>query len=141
MQLDAKNRVTLDLCSSRDSITRISALLSEAFEKLDLPEEATFDLKLAATEALVNAVEHGNKYDERKMIRVNCEARNGAVIVRVRDEGDGFDPAGVPDPTLPENILKEHGRGIFLMRNLCDDVCYNEKGNEVTIVKKIPKAD
>jgi len=140
MQSDAKNKTTLELCSSRDNIAQVSALLSEALEKLNLPGETMFDLKLAATEAVVNAVEHGNKYDERKMIHVSCEARNGAVIISVRDEGDGFDPAGVPDPTLPENILKEHGRGIFLMRNLCDDVRYNAKGNEVTIVKKIPKA-
>ena len=96
-----------------------------------------FDLRLAAQEAVVNAVEHGNRGDERKKVYVRCHVNGDSLVVTVRDEGDGFDPGQVPDPTLPENILKEHGRGIFLMRNLCDEVRYSPRGNEVTLIKKL----
>jgi len=88
-------------------------------------------------EAVVNAVEHGNECDESKQVHVTCRIGADAVVITVSDEGLGFDPAQVPDPTLPENILREHGRGLFLMRSLCDEIRYNAKGNEITIVKKL----
>ena len=138
MQLDAEKKLVIDLHSTRDSVNQVTDVLSEACEKLDLPEEAAFDIKLAVQEAVVNAVEHGNRCDENKMVHVSFEAGSDAVTVVVRDEGEGFDPCCIPDPTLPENILREHGRGIFLMRNLCDEIRYNGKGNEITIVKKLP---
>ncbi len=127
--------VTLD--STRDSVTRIGKMFAEAFERLRLPEDTIFDLRLAAQEAVVNAVEHGNHCDETKKVYVHCWLNGDSLRVTVRDEGSGFDPRKVPDPTLPENILKEHGRGIFLMRNLCDEVRFSPQGNEVTLVKKL----
>jgi serine/threonine-protein kinase RsbW len=139
MAVNADNVVTFDLQSTRESINQITDRLSKTFEEMGLPDEVTFDLKLAAQEAVVNAVEHGNHCDQSKKVSVTCAVSDDAVTIIVCDEGCGFDPAGVPDPTLPENILREHGRGLFLMRNLCDTVCYNDKGNELTIVKKIPK--
>ncbi len=128
--------VTLE--STRDSVSRIGKMFAEAFERLRLPEDTMFDLRLAAQEAVVNAVEHGNRCDETKKVYVRCHVNGDSLVVTVRDEGDGFDPGEIPDPTLPENILKEHGRGIFLMRNLCDEVRYGPRGNEVTLIKKLP---
>ena len=133
-------KLTFDLRSTRDSINRVTDLIAGAFEDLGLPEAVLFDIKLAVQEAVVNAVEHGNRCDARKMIHVSCDATDDCVSLIVRDEGEGFDPACVPDPTLPDNILREHGRGIFLMKNLCDEVRYNDKGNEVTITKRLGKA-
>jgi len=130
-------RLKFDLRSTRDSVNRVGAMLSCFFDKQGLPDEVMFDIKLATQEAVVNAAEHGNHYDEGKKIHICCETTDCAVTVIVCDEGLGFDPRCVPDPTLPENILTEDGRGIFLMRNLCDEVCFNDKGNKVTIVKKI----
>jgi len=132
----SKPIIDAELDSNRDSVTLVGQMLSSAFCESELPEDVRFDVRLAAQEAIVNAVEHGNHCDERKKIRIRCDVKDGSVIVVVRDEGDGFDPVTVPDPTLPENVLKEHGRGIFLMRNLCDEVRYSPQGNEVTLIKK-----
>jgi len=133
-------RLSFDLRSTRDSINRAAVMLSDFFDKQGLPDEVTFDIKLATQEAVVNAAEHGNHYDECKRVHICCETTGRAVTVTVCDEGLGFDPCGVPDPTLPDNILRENGRGVFLMRNLCDEVCFNDKGNKVTIVKQIPNS-
>lgn len=135
MQPCAGKRMTFELQSTPDSVNRVGAMLADFFDKQDLSCEVKFDVKLAVQEAVVNAAEHGNGYDENKTICVCCEATGEAITVTVADEGPGFSPCCVPDPTLPENILREDGRGVFLMRNLCDEVCYNDKGNKVTIVK------
>jgi serine/threonine-protein kinase RsbW len=128
-------RMTFELPSTPDSVNRVGAMLADFFDKQDLSEEVAFDVKLAVQEAVVNAAEHGNEYDESKTVCVCCEATGGAIKVTVADEGPGFDPCCVPDPTLPENILRESGRGVFLMRKLCDEVCYSNKANKVTIIK------
>ena len=136
MQTGLPRRTTFCLQSSRDTINRVTVLLSRVFEELGLSEDTTFDIKLAVQEAVVNAAEHGNNYDEDKKVFVDCQVDAEAITVVVRDEGPGFNPCEVPDPTEPENVLREHGRGIFLMRNLCDEIRYNTKGDTVTIVKK-----
>jgi serine/threonine-protein kinase RsbW len=138
MRSDTEHKVTIELPSTRDCIAEVTERVSGLFDSRHLPEETVFDMKLAVQEAVANAIEHGNDCDPDKTVRVECEVTDDALVVRVRDEGPGFDPASVPDPTLPQNILRENGRGIFLMQNLCDEVRYNERGNEVTIVKKLP---
>jgi len=140
MRTSAMRKVTFDLQSHRDSVNEVADRLSRFFDKLGWPDDAVFDVKLAAQEAVVNAVEHGNGSDSTKLVHISCETAGDAVTLVVSDEGNGFNPAAVPDPTLPENILREHGRGLFLMRNLCDEVFYNEKGNEITIIKRICRA-
>lgn len=137
MPVNADKVLCFDLRSTREGINQITDQLSRFFEQAHLGDQATFDLKLAAQEAVVNAVEHGNECDESKQVHVTCRIGADAVVITVSDEGLGFDPAQVPDPTLPENILREHGRGLFLMRSLCDEIRYNAKGNEITIVKKL----
>ena len=140
MRSSTCKRLNFDLRSTRDSVNRVAAMLSCFFDKQKLPDEVTFDIKLATQEAVVNAAEHGNKYDHSKNVHISCETTDRAVTVTVCDEGLGFDPCCVLDPTLPENILRENGRGVFLMRNLCDEVRFNDKGNKVTIVKHIPNS-
>ncbi len=93
-----------------------------------------FNFRVGLTEALANAILYGNGDDPQKRVRVELQVRSGEVRARVTDEGDGFDPDGVPDPRLPENIPRPDGRGIFLMRALMDEVHYNELGNSVTLV-------
>lgn len=136
MPCDGGQRVELDLASTKECVHEATDKVSELLSGANVPEETIFDVKLALQEAVVNALEHGNKYDERKRICVSCAVNHEVITVVVRDEGEGFDPAQVPDPTRPENVLKEHGRGIFLIRNLSDKVRFNRKGNEVTIVKR-----
>jgi serine/threonine-protein kinase RsbW len=86
------------------------------------------------TEALSNAMLYGNRQDPQKTVRVELRIRAGDLHVKVTDQGRGFDPASLPDPRTPENRLKAGGRGIFLMRQLMDEVRYNASGNSVTLV-------
>lgn len=98
------------------------------------------NFRVGLTEALSNAMLYGNGRDPSKSVVVEVEIRPDAVCARVRDQGVGFDPRAVPDPTLPENVSRPCGRGLFLMRELLDEVCYNERGNEVTLILRLDSA-
>ena len=88
---------------------------------------------IAVTEAVNNAIQHGNKENEELSIDVSVKDNQNKVCFSVKDEGVGFDFENLPDPTSPENLLKENGRGIFLMRNLADKVEFTGQGNEVCL--------
>ncbi len=95
-----------------------------------------YEVQIALHEALANAVLHGNRQDPRKKIRIccACQADRGIIIV-VKDEGEGFDPARVPSPLVGENIYSEHGRGIYLINMLMDDVHFERGGTEIHMRK------
>ncbi len=95
------------------------------------------NFRVGLTEALSNAMLYGNEDDPRRKVRVEVSVGDRAITARVRDEGPGFDPGDVPDPTAPGNLKKAGGRGLFLMRKLMDEVHYNEQGNEVTLVLRL----
>ena len=99
-------------------------------------EERLFAIRLALEEALINAVKHGNKFDKAKKITVTADVGAERAAITVADEGVGFNPAAIPDPTADENLEKPCGRGIMLMRAYMDEVSYNERGNEVRLVKR-----
>ncbi len=92
------------------------------------------NFRVGLTEALSNAMLYGNNSDPEKSVRVEVAIKLEEVTVRVTDQGVGFDPSTVPDPTLPANISKSGGRGIFLMKALMDEVQFNDRGNSVTLV-------
>ncbi len=100
----------------------------------DYARRFNLNFRVGLTEALSNAMLYGNASDPRKRVRVEVTVRVEEVAVRVTDQGVGFDPTTVPDPTLPDNISKSGGRGIFLMKSLMDEVRFNEQGNSVTLV-------
>jgi serine/threonine-protein kinase RsbW len=97
-------------------------------------ENATFAIKLALEEAMTNAFRHGNKRDPSKHIIVRYRVTRKRIEIEVIDEGDGFEPDKVPDPTQPEYIDRPHGRGIMLMRAYLDEVRYSRRGNAVRLV-------
>lgn len=95
------------------------------------------DIEMAVREALANAVIHGNGESSRKHVQVECRCyTNGEVSITVRDEGPGFDTSAVPDPTTPEGRLFNHGRGIYLMKTLMDEVFFEESGTVVRMRKQ-----
>lgn len=98
-----------------------------------------FNFRVGLSEALANAILYGNADDPDTRVRVELRVETERIRVRVTDQGGGFDPAAVPDPTLPENIAKPAGRGIFLMRALMDEVTFNASGNSVTLVLRTPQ--
>lgn len=95
---------------------------------------ATLNLRVALGEAIANAILYGNREDASRAVRVHATLAPGTAEVTVTDEGEGFDPSSVADPTLAENRGRSHGRGLFLLRTLADEVRYNERGNAVTLL-------
>ncbi len=95
---------------------------------------------IGTLEAVNNAIIHGNKSDEKKFVSVDIKMADTNLEVTVTDQGNGFKPSEVPDPTQPENIEALNGRGIFLMSKLADDIKFNKKGNKVTLIFKNVRA-
>jgi serine/threonine-protein kinase RsbW len=95
------------------------------------------NFRVGLSEALANAMLYGNSRDPSKRVLVEIAFQLGRIQARVTDQGSGFDPASVPDPTTPENLTKPCGRGLFLMRKLLDEVWYNDQGNQVTLILKL----
>ena len=127
------------LKSNRNEIRRFEVLLEQANQKFNLAAEKFINLQIACSEALINAIVHGNEEDESKSVFTNIEMNELKMCVRIKDEGKGFKIEQLPDPTLNENILKESGRGIYIIRSLVDEFeCKSsEKGTEfiLTVIK------
>jgi serine/threonine-protein kinase RsbW len=100
------------------------------------PEEDKFGIHLAVEEALMNAIKHGNQRDPEKFVNVQYQLSGETLRVAITDEGEGFDPDDVPDPTLDENLELPSGRGLMLMRTFMSRVEYNDKGNRVFMEKR-----
>jgi len=93
----------------------------------------SFNFRTALAEALGNAIRYGNGEDPDRMVRVYVELGRDFVRIHVDDDGHGFDSSRVPDPTHPDNLEREYGRGLFVIRHLVDDVAFNEKGNGICL--------
>ena len=100
-----------------------------------------FSVHLALEEALVNAIKHGNRLDSAKHVRIACRMSPDLLRVEISDEGEGFDPSAIPDPTEPDRIETPTGRGIMLMRRFMSRVEYNQVGNCVVLEKERVKPD
>lgn len=120
-------------------VSRVVDALVARISSLRVDEGAKDDIELALQEALFNAVIHGNREDPFKRVYVTLRSSaDGEVQITIRGEGAGFDVASVPDPTAPEHVLSKHGRGIFLMRMLMDEVLFEEGGSVVHLRKSSP---
>jgi serine/threonine-protein kinase RsbW len=97
------------------------------------PRRVSFNLRTALAEALGNAIRYGTGEDPAKIVRVRVELSRDAVRIHVLDGGTGFDRAHLPDPTQAENLEREDGRGLFVIRHLVDDIAFNEKGNGICL--------
>ena len=108
----------------------------KVLEDLNYPPRDIFGVRLALEEAIVNAIKHGNDMDPQKQVRVQCQVNHTCVRIEIEDQGNGFRPEEVPDPTCDENLEKPCGRGIMLMRAFLSSVEYNQRGNCVILVKE-----
>ena len=97
------------------------------------PRRISFNLRTALAEALGNAIRYGTGEDPARVVRVRVELGRDYVRIYVVDDGRGFDASRLPDPTLPGNVEREYGRGLFVIRHLVDDVAFNEKGNGICL--------
>jgi serine/threonine-protein kinase RsbW len=109
-------------------------------EKCCWQDRDVFGVRLAMEEALINAIKHGNRLDQKKHVHVVCKLSPARIWIEIRDEGGGFDESSVPDPTAPEYVERDSGRGIMLMRNFMSRVEYNDAGNSV-VMEKLRSAD
>lgn len=107
----------------------------EMLEALDYPIADVMGVRLALEEVLMNAIKHGNKMDPAKVVRVQYLVTEEHVTVEVEDQGEGFKPKEVPDPTLPENLERAGGRGVFLIQQFMSSVEFNPQGNLIRMKK------
>lgn len=115
---------------------RIQEELVRHMEAAGWSQHERFSVRLAMEEAVVNAIAHGNRYDTAKQVHVRCWVQPELVRIEVRDEGPGFDPACVPDPTDPERLQCPCGRGLMLMRHFMTRVEHSASGNTVLLEKR-----
>lgn len=137
---DAENLVVqlrVTLAADRSAIDPVVQNVMGIVKNLKCAEGREDAVELALTEALANAVVHGAKSDPTKIVEcdVACDEVKGILII-VRDPGNGFDPRSIPDPCVGENIYSGHGRGIYLINQLMDEVRFNHNGTEIRMLKK-----
>lgn len=120
----AEEKYHLEIDSDPNNLITVEEFVNYFCKDIQLPDEKLSDVLLAVTEATTNAIIHANKLDANKRVTIDVEVIDSKMIVKVKDEGEGFEPAEIPDPTEPENLLKDHGRGIYLMRVYMDDLEY-----------------
>ncbi len=122
--------------SNQASLRIVENAIDEVTLELGIAQDSYGKILVSALEAVNNAILHGNKMDGGKSVRFEMEYSKEELIITVADEGIGFRPEEVPDPTLPQNIESCNGRGVYLMKHLADEIKYNGKGNEVTMTFK-----
>jgi serine/threonine-protein kinase RsbW len=130
----------LTIGSRFENIELVHTVLADAMSAFDLDEENRHWIDLAVREAVANAIKHGNRLEPDKRVEIELAMQEGELVVRVRDEGEGFDPGDLNDPLAPENRMRPNGRGIFYMKSFMDDIEYRFRpgeGTEVTLRKRL----
>ncbi|HPY82726.1 MAG: ATP-binding protein [Bacteroidales bacterium] len=124
---------TIKIPSKIEKLTEIERLIDSISETVNISSDIYANILVGVTEAVKNAIIHGNDLDPQKNVTIEYEVSQKYIAFKITDLGEGFDYYSIPDPTLPENIEKEIGRGLFLMNCLSDEVVYNNAGNEVNL--------
>ena len=136
----------LEFTSAFEMIDFVQVVGDHIGREVGLDDDAVHWVGVALRESIINAIKHGNQHDHTKHVYVDFETSGGGqpqLLIRVRDEGPGFDPANLADPLAPENLLKTSGRGIFLIRTFMDDVHLRRApggGMEVVMTKRVSAA-
>jgi len=131
-------RVRVTLAAERKSVDPVVEQVMQAVREMKCVNGKEDAIELALAEALANAVVHGAKEDPSKIVEclVACDEQRGVLII-VRDPGEGFDPKNIPSCTMGENLYSNHGRGIFLINQLMDEVKFRKNGTEIHMVKRV----
>ena len=136
--------VRLEFTSVFEMLDFVQVVSDHVSHSVGMDDDAAHWISVAIRESVINAIKHGNRNDATKRVFVEFETESSteraALLIRVRDQGEGFDPETVADPLAPENLLKSSGRGIFLIRNFMDEVRLQrapEGGMEIRMVKRV----
>jgi serine/threonine-protein kinase RsbW len=129
----------LIISSDTTNLVEVEKLSEEVARFADLDESESDDLGIVTTELVNNAIHHGNHDDPSKMVRISFSVNSKKIEIRIKDQGNGFDPEKLKDPLAPENLMSESGRGIFLIRNLMDniDFIFTSDGTETIVTKNL----
>ncbi|MFA5165465.1 MAG: ATP-binding protein [Candidatus Omnitrophota bacterium] len=131
------NDLEFDIPSDPKHIKDASAKVLGHLKGLKLAKEIIFDIRLCLEEAVINAIKYGNKLEKAVPVTIGLRYSDGKLEIKVKDYGKGFEYCEIPDPRSDKNILKHGGRGLFLIRNLMDEVEFNDSGNEIKMIKFI----
>jgi serine/threonine-protein kinase RsbW len=131
--LAGMNNIHIQIPSLSENIRMIESFIDNAKEKFHLDDDIYGNIMIAVTEAVNNAIKHGNSADSTKNVSLSLSLESSLIKFKIQDEGKGFDFHNLPDPTSPENLEKPGGRGIFLMKHLSDEVDFKENGRIVEL--------
>jgi serine/threonine-protein kinase RsbW len=131
------NRKEIKISSVSLNLNQVESFVKEIFDYLKLRKELFFKVLICVNEAVINSISHGNRYDESKIVVVQSFFCTEYLYFRIIDEGEGFDYSLLPDPTTCENIYKETGRGIYIIKNITDEITFREKGNIIEFKIKL----
>jgi serine/threonine-protein kinase RsbW len=121
----------LIISSKESELQRVEEFINEVFAFYNFPKTCFNKVLLCISEATINAIAHGNKGDHRKKVELNVDCKTHLISVQITDQGEGFDFTSILDPTHKENIMKESGRGIHIIKSLAKTFSFNEKGNSL----------
>ncbi len=127
------NTINIDIPSLPENIRIVESFIDNAKDKFELNDDIYGNIMIAVTESVNNAILHGNLKDKNKNVSLSLLVGEGSLKFTITDQGSGFDFAHLPDPTAPENLDKPSGRGIFLMKHLCDEVSFQNEGKSVEL--------
>ncbi|UXP33427.1 ATP-binding protein [Reichenbachiella agarivorans] len=125
--------IKIQIPSLSENIRIIESFIDNAKEKYQFDDDIYGNIMIAVTESVNNAIVHGNKSDKSKNVDLSLFLEKSQIRFTIQDEGEGFNYDNLPDPTAPENLEKPGGRGIFLMKNLCDEVKFEDQGKRVEL--------
>ena len=124
---------TLTLASDLEEIDRVTTFVHNITSRIGCDNETEHRIMLALSEAITNAILHGNRQDPAKSVEVTAQVDSDSLLLTVRDEGKGFNPESIPDPRKEENLHKTSGRGVWLMKEFADEVHFSDNGSCVAI--------
>ena len=133
----AEEKYHLEIESDPNNLITVEEFVNYFCKDVNLPDDKLANIFLAVTEATTNAIIHANKCDINKFVTIDAYVENSKLIIKIKDEGEGFEPGNIPDPTEPENLLKDSGRGIYLMRVYIDDMEYIRTPSGMELVFKV----
>ncbi len=130
-------QLTLELDSDPRNICQVESFVENVQRQFRISQDKYGDILISVTEAVNNAIIHGNRRDRRKTVCIRILKSRNSIAFQVSDEGRGFDHNRLPDPTNPENLLKAGGRGVFLMHQLSDNIRFTDEGRTVEMQFKL----
>jgi serine/threonine-protein kinase RsbW len=135
----AEHNFYLEIESDPNNLLTVEEFVNYFAKEIGVKQERMDGLMLSVTEATTNAIIHGNKLDITKLVKINADVEGNNLVIRIRDQGNGFDASKIPDPTEHENLLKDSGRGVYLMRVYMDDLKYKvtPEGTETILTLKL----